>query len=296
VNAATRLDCRPSAWVSRAADLARRGGKALSSLHRNAGRSSAKGGDAVAHSLRRLAACCSLLVLLTGVVPGQKREYFPPVDEASQEPSLLAFRDGFKSAIHAHDVEAVLSSATPDLIYGLAESRLSGRADFASDLRANRFLQYSGRDDIWRRLANAVERGGAFSTTHGAVQGRREFCTPYYYGKLPSMNVMPPHLDNEGAAPVVITGRDVAVRENFDGTSRVIARLSHELVRFGGPITEEAVSVELANGASGVVDRRYAGVVGRDYHACFARIDGDWRLTAFAPGAPHGVPVPDPKR
>jgi len=112
----------------------------------------------------------------------------------------------------------------------------------------------------------------------------RIFGTRNYYAKLPALNVLPSRLINEGVAPVVILGRDVPARERPDPTSRVIAKLSYDVVRHSGPIDLEIVGIELSGGRQAYVERRYAGVVEDDFHACFAHLDGNWRLTVLARG------------
>jgi hypothetical protein len=233
-----------------------------------------------------------ILVCAAVALGSQKPLFLPPVDEAKQDVSFARFREELRAAVKRRDVKYVLASTLPNLVYAYKYGELEGREALASDLPddQDRLPRIS---PTWTLLERALDLGGAFSTTHGAQYGRREFCAPYYYATLPQAHKLPSDLLGlvEGNPPVVILGRNVPVRANSEPTSAVIGRLSYQVVPFVGNANEQVVSVLLRRDTTGWVERRLAGVIEQDYHACFARVDGNWRMSVFAPGEP---PMPPP--
>lgn len=202
-----------------------------------------------------------------------------PVDEADLEPTFRDYREVFLRALAARDAGRVVA-----MIHPVLRDRV-----FMQHLRRwpQKFAD-ADESSAWRELEQAVSHGGAFTTTQGAVFGRREFCAPYAYAKYPRSS---PVLSEMGEAePWVVLGRNVAVRRSPSITAPVIARVSYQLLpvddrdardESGGPIVWQGVY--LPNGWYGfVADDLLWG--NRDHHACFAQIDGQWLLTKFARG------------
>jgi hypothetical protein len=48
----------------------------------------------------------------------------------------------------------------------------------------DRWLSHAAPED-WASIERPLLLGGAFTTTRGAVHGRREFCAPYPYASFP---------------------------------------------------------------------------------------------------------------
>jgi hypothetical protein len=236
-----------------------------------------------------------LLVVLASVAPASatwqarqpagKRLTF--VDEAASEPDVNAFRQELVARTRAQDVRGVLSLIEPGL-----------RARFErswSDLPPGRMYEEDGSLKALQRL---LALGGSFTTTRGAVYGRREFCAPYVYSAFP--RELPPALEGEIQVWAIISGH-APVRAKRSRTATVITYLSYDLVKADGWLEDVAPSnlrwaeVTLAGGRTGFVEE---GMIWKpsDWHACFAKVDGRWSISSFARGvAPVGsVPLHRP--
>lgn len=192
-----------------------------------------------------------------------------PADEAREDGSFATYRADLIRAISKRDAHAVLAFMAPDLARVWRSWLLTPRESFSG-----------GEQSTWDHLAQLLALGGTFTTTRGAVKGRREFCAPYVYSTFPW-----PVPSGYGDSWVVLEA-DVPVHQGPDGSAPVLARLSHELVRAGGAVGPLPhgpfwVSVELPDGREGYVrDAQIRSPT--DYHACFAQIEGRWQMVRFA--------------
>jgi hypothetical protein len=189
-----------------------------------------------------------------------------PIDEATTDPSLLAFRTVLLAAARAGDQHRVSNLMTPRLQSQLPE----------------RFIHVY---DLSRLLA----LGGSFTTTRGSVHGRREFCAPYVYSAFPKLYNLPDGLSNrlgDGDAWVVLQAR-VPVKKEPTVLSLTLRYFSYEIVSVGGDDVPDRhspgprwVQIYLPGRVVGYVD---STVVRRtyDYAACFAKFEGQWRMTLF---------------
>lgn len=235
--------------------------------------------------MRWMRGLCIALVAVTGstearflsVLQGVPR--LRPVDEARSDKELLKFRDQLIAALSTGRLEDVLASMEPTV-----------RASVEPHWRRIPLERLTrDRDSEWVALKGLLELGGSFTTTRGAARGRREFCAPYVYSAFPN-RPLPESLADE-VDPWVITGEQVPVYAERKTTSRVLTRLSHAVVPTGGgwlgpdPDGTMWAAVQLPDGREGFV---LSPQIRRpdDYHACFARIDGQWRMTAFERGHP----------
>jgi hypothetical protein len=83
--------------------------------------------------------------------------------------------------------------------------------------------------DVRADLLRALALGGAFTTDHGAQDGRREFCAPYAYSSYPRLPGDLQDATGDGLAWPVL-GTNVAVRDQPSIKARIIARLDYNLV------------------------------------------------------------------
>lgn len=187
---------------------------------------------------------------------------FPFVDEAGQDPEFKAFRDRLERDAKKPDLQALSSAMTPAL-----RTRWPGWLE-----------------TIAYHTARILSLGGSFTTTRGAVPGRREFCAPYVYSAFP--NELPSAIEGE-ADPWAIVGAHVPGRAQPRPTARVLTNLSWELVKAGGWLDRDPqrrlqwARVDLLDGRRGYVQEGQIRAA-TDYHVCFARIDGHWLMTKFA--------------
>lgn len=215
----------------------------------------------------------SATLMTQSATSARSRFLFPPVDDAAQAPSFVAFRTQLLEALRRRDAAQVLTHVD-ESIY-----EIGGKEAFAQALSSNR-----GDDDYFRLLARVLEHGGAFTTTRGRTVGRREFCAPYVYSNFP--RPVPESLTDE-VDPWAVIQRDVIVRSRASDAAPAIERLSYELVKTTGAHSghESRFSrwyeVELAESKRGWVAAS-ALMNPADYHACFARIGERWLLVDFS--------------
>jgi hypothetical protein len=203
---------------------------------------------------------------------GYDRRPLLPADEADQAPDFKEFRQSLLEAIRARDAATVLDATTPEI-----RARLSRLA-----LPRERFVG-GALDADWEHLEELIVLGGTFTTTRGAVAGRREFCAPYTYSAYPR----PVDRDLAGELdPWIIISPKAALRSAPDPSAQVLTWLSYELVKPNGDARDDNwYGVVAHDGREGWVassDIRDPD----DYHVCFALINGRWLMTAFDRGLP----------
>lgn len=225
---------------------------------------------------------CSSVVALSGLQPPAgvlARSKVIPIDEAEKDEGLLEFRNRLISAVKVRNAEFVLEAAVDELRGQLRALALPKTA-FAGP-------SYEAAD--WPELEELLRLGGSFTTTRGRVFGRREFCAPYVYSAYPQRDVIAFLLEklagrdeNPTSLPSVILGSKVPARRRPEQDARIVEHLSHDLllVREERGTPPDWYSVYLSDTVFAWVR---AGQIRSplDYHACFATIDGRWRLTEF---------------
>jgi hypothetical protein len=194
---------------------------------------------------------------------------FQLVDEAAQDSDFKAYRDRLLQSVRNRDAKSLADSMSPEL-----------RTKEAS------WLAPPFSNTIAYETQRALELGGSFTTTRGAMFGRREFCAPYVYSAFPKS--LPSALEGE-TNPWAIIGSHVPVREERQPDARVLTYLSWELVKadgwYEGPKNLQWAKVDLLDGRSGYVQEGQIRPTD-DYHVCFAKIDGRWQMTRFARDEP----------
>jgi hypothetical protein len=224
----------------------------------------------------RLALSVAALAMLAHGQPAPYRPIpFPPVDEARNDPQLAAFRDTLLGIAKRRVVEELVAVAS-------ATVQIDGEP-FAARLRRD----FTDRvTPPWDAFREALSLGGAFTTTRGAIRGRREFCAPYVYGTFPS--TLPPWIGGENL-PRAITRSTTPVFEAPDRSSRVLARLGHVIVEYLDHVPPEAaepndrgwVLIALSPTRKGYVSADAARSP-RDWHVCLANEAGRWQISAAA--------------
>lgn len=108
--------------------------------------------------MRKLATMLVLtLVLAPGLTAGEKESLpvLPPVDQAAQDPSFLAFRQQFQEAIAAKDTAFLLGALDAGFFYSFPPYE---------DQAAFRRYMTEGRDAsrYWKMIGRVLELGGGF--------------------------------------------------------------------------------------------------------------------------------------
>jgi hypothetical protein len=199
----------------------------------------------------------------------------PPIDEAAQDASFLAYRNALINAVIARDTEAVvaLSSPTISLSFGGNE----GHDDLRDNLNVpieNLSDEYKPRApqmraEYWNALETALKMGGRF------VEGG--FYAPYTW-----LAPEPPHVDPYDVYYVV--GHNVRLRTAGNADAPILGHLSYHAVEVYQKDEDAAYqSIRLTDGTDGYVATKYLRSL-LDYRATFYKQDGKWLMTGFLAG------------
>jgi hypothetical protein len=151
---------------------------------------------------------------------------FPSVDEARQEPDLEAVRNEVLAAVRAKDVKRLMGFVSSSLV-------VDGERSDENWPRLEHWLLSVPHAEDWGLLERALSLGGAFTTTRGAVEGRREFCAPYVYARCPLWADIPENVQGE-RLPSAVVVKAVDVHAKPDLRSRVLGRIGFVMVQAGG--------------------------------------------------------------
>ncbi len=199
---------------------------------------------------------------------------FPPFDEAGQDASFKAFRDGLLKAVRERDVEAVVAAAAEDI-----------ELSFGGDAGRDTFqLWLTGGGDTepefyWLYLERALAEGGRFE---GA-----SFIGPWTFWYEP-----PDNLDLYSTA--IVAGQNVRLRAEPSTSGKVIRALNYEVVvqvpydpNREGVVQDasgrEWVLVDTTQGEQGWVAQEFLRFL-LDYRAGFEQHDGQWQMIFFLAG------------
>jgi hypothetical protein len=182
-----------------------------------------------------------------------------PVDVATSDPSLAAFRDELLAAVRKRDAGAVVALADPKIRTSF------GGGGGAADLR--KALQEPG---VWEDLEQLLTQGGQF-----VGEGeQRSFWAPYVYSAWPD--------SHDAFQFLAVTGEDISLHQSVDANSPVVATLSHDIVERKEK-QGDWQQVKTADGHTGWVEARFVrSPVG--YRAGFLKIAGKWKMNAFVAG------------
>ncbi len=199
----------------------------------------------------------------------------PPVDEAAQDPSFLAFRDTLMEAVRSRDGEHVLS---------ILDER--AHLSYGGDIGIDRFVEFWSPHDpsspLWPELQFILGHGGVF------VEKRqeRQFCAPYV------SFTWPPGFDAYDGFGAIV-GADVPLHDSPSDKASVLRRLSYDLVRAPyrfhssrttpPDVPEGWIIIKTADGTKGYVrSSRFRSPI--DRRACFRRSESGWLMDSFIAG------------
>ena len=175
-----------------------------------------------------------------------------PVDEATKDPSLVAFRTELLAAVRARDFDKIVSMTDPKI-----------RTDFGGG---------GGSDALRKALQDAdVLRDLEFLLTHGGKFVGESFWAPYVYSAWPEAHDAFEHY--------AVIGENVPLYDRQHG--QVIANLSHDIVRRASDV--DAINIRTADGRQGWIEpgQLYSPV---GYRAGFVRVGGRWKMNALVAG------------
>jgi hypothetical protein len=204
---------------------------------------------------------------------------FLPVDEARQDPSLEAVRKEVVTAVRAKDAKRLMPFITGAFV-------LDGERRDGNRQRFGDWLMSVPHAEDWILLNRALSLGGAFTTTRGAVEGRREFCAPYVYARFPLWADVPEIVQGE-TLPWAIVANQAEVHGRPDLKSPVIARLSYVMVQ-GANIDSPDPSDPRVRWQEIVFADNQQAYVRADTiqdpegpSVCFAKVSDRWMVSAF---------------
>ena len=192
--------------------------------------------------------------------PVAKGPKLMPVDEASKDPSLVAFRDELLAAVRKRDADAVVALADPKI-----------RTSFGGGGGAAGLKRNLGQPGVWEDFERLLTQGGAF-------QGE-SFWAPYVYSSWPDAH--------DAFTSLAITSENVPLRESADANAPVVATLSYDIVQRAGDVGRDPgawQNVKTSDGRTGWVESRFVrSPVG--YRAGFLKNkEGKWRMNALVAG------------
>lgn len=215
-----------------------------------------------------------LIGLCFSIAFGQER-YVKPVDEASLDPSFAAFRAKLIDAAERRDAKFILATLDPKI--NLSFGGQQGIADFKAMWKIE-----SGGKEFWAEFLPVIKNGGTFVRENG--KRTNLFYAPYTFNSFPE--------DLDGFEHFAIFGSNVNLRESPDSESKIVARLSYNVVK-------PEVDLLVKGGEAGKIGgwrkvRTLGGLTGYvksefvrspiDYRAGFEKKRGVWKMVAFIAG------------
>ncbi|MEO6235858.1 MAG: hypothetical protein ABIQ52_02600 [Vicinamibacterales bacterium] len=197
--------------------------------------------------------------MLTGVRMG-----LGPIDAAAGDLELIDFREQIRAFAGAEDLVRLASVAETPAALRQALSTPAG----------------------WQELRDTLRFGGSYTESRGAVAGRREFCTPYFYSTY-AASLMPGVPTGDGDLWVV-TNASVPVRAAPSPEAELLGTFEYDVIRVTGLRSPSEASpawreVFIPDGRRAWVEASQMRSLA-DYHACFVNTGGRWRVSAFSLG------------
>lgn len=186
-----------------------------------------------------------------------------PVDEATADPSLAAFRDELLAAVRRRDVDAVVAAADPNILTSFGGG--GGSAALRDLLRDAR---------MWDELERILTLGGTF---RGEGE-QRMFWAPYVYSAWPE--------SHDAFMSLAVIEPRAPLRTAPSASAPAAAMLSYDIIeRASEPGADEGAWRRVKT-----ADERVGFVAARsvrspvDYRAGFRKTDHRWRMTALVAG------------
>ncbi|MGR3312858.1 hypothetical protein [Roseovarius indicus] len=218
----------------------------------------------------------TLLLLALPVTLSAQELTLPPVDEAEEDESFVAYRERLIAAVVARDIEAIVAMSAEDirLSFGGASGHAALREYLTVDPKTfpegQRHEAPALRQRNWADLETVLRMGGVFD-------GDGQFVAPYTWSFQPPDDMDPFEV-------MFVTGTGVAMRDRPIRYGNVTAWLDHDVVRHldwvsGTPY----VKVARADETEGYVHRDYLRAL-VDYRAYFEKREGEWKMITFIAG------------
>ena len=193
-------------------------------------------------------------------------------DDAVGHPDLVLFRESLMQAAKRHDLKVVLEAADPDRVTGCSLDALPEEVEKTRGLHVLReyFPQASKEFDPWSTFYESLSSGGVLS------EGGSVFTSNYAVWTFPD--------DLVGALGkeyfLVINGTRIPVFERPSSDSKIITRLSYNIVLPESGWDKRWVQIEFQRGRRGfVLSKNLISPIG--FSTSFELRQGKWRLTGI---------------
>ena len=205
------------------------------------------------------------------------RQTFPPVDEAAQDPTLVAFRDSLRAKVAARDLDAVLANSCPDIYLDYTgdggRDELRDFLDIDPETLPEFDRHHAGRisEAHWVSLEETL-------STPGFFDDEGEFWMPHQW-----QITLPADLDPDLA--YFVSGQNVSLRQSPELGAPVLDLISHEVViiRDFNQFADYQ-SVLLTDGTQGYMHNDFLWPM-TSYRAALVKSDsGAWQLCTFTFG------------
>lgn len=209
------------------------------------------------------------LLIVPFVAFGQSRKC-PPRDDSGKSPGLQSFVRELKTVIENRDAQKLL---------GLLHPRV--QFDFDSGVGIENFRKKWRPEDntseVWAIMNKVVRLGGVF------VKDRRD---PFFDFVFPYVNEVELDDGDEYFNTVVVTGKDVNVREKPDVNSKVVAKLTYDVVHYDYEKSQMNAWYFVQTG-----DKNISGYVNTDfvyspvdYRMFLTKETGKWMISCLIAG------------
>ena len=186
-----------------------------------------------------------------------------PVDEATKDAALVAYREELLSAVRRRDGDAVITLSDPKI-----------RTSFGGGGGAEDFRKALAQPGVWEDFEQVLTQGGSF-VGEGET---RSFWAPYVYSAWPEAH--------DAFEFLAITTDNVPLRESADANAKALATLSYDIVHRAGEPSREPrpwQQIKTSDDRTGWVESRFVrSPVG--YRAGFVKSEGKWKLNALVAG------------
>jgi hypothetical protein len=153
---------------------------------------------------------------------------FPPRDDSKSDSELNSFINELKQVIKTKDEKKLISMIHPDIKF-----------DFDDGIGISKFkMSWTPEDknsELWTVLDKIVGLGGVFSKNTGS---------PFYEFVFPYVNQVKLDNPDDFFHVLVVTGKNVNVREQPSVKSKVLGQLTYDIVRYdyqkSYPLTEKS--------------------------------------------------------
>lgn len=200
-----------------------------------------------------------------------QERFVKPIDEAKTDASLLAFRTKLIEAARRRDAKYVLSVLDPNIKNSFGGD--GGIEEFKEKWKIN-----DANSEFWNEFTPVINNGGNFFDE----SDDKLFIAPYSFQAFPD--------DLDAFNHSVIFGSNVNLRSRADANSKVVEKLSYNIVEILNSVKSKSDSekdewyeIKTLGGKTGFVNAAYVRSP-IDYRAGFEKKNGKWKMTFFLAG------------